>query len=438
LHLVRSEFAEAFECIEHAKSRSMAEALRVPGLASIPPEIDEIRRQLNWFYRRMELAELHPSGIDEHYLRFQRAARECEQEISRRLNTLGPGPGAALAGSPQISAGELRASLPAGVTLLEYFECDGSLLACVLDSGGLHIVPVARTADVLTRFRFLQFQLGKFQLGPDYHNRFGPSLHTVALAHLQRLHELLITPIRNRLANRHLVIVPHGFLHQLPFHALFDGRRYLIDEFTVSYAPSAAVYSACQSAKAAAQGPALVMGIPDRFAPQIDREARAVAGVMPGSRLLLGGEATEANLRALGPDSRLIHISTHGLFRRDNPLFSSIRLGDGHLSLVDLYRIRLSAELVTLSGCSTGLNAVVGGDELLGLVRGLLYAGARSALVSLWDVSDTSTTEFMTSFYPLMVAGRGPAEALRHAMLRVRAVRPHPYYWAPFVLVGNF
>ena len=90
-----------------------------------------------------------------------------------------------------------------------------------------------------------------------------------------------------------------------------------------------------------------------------------------------------------------MHIATHGMFRRDNPMFSSIRLGDGPLSVYDLYELRLSAELVTLSGCGTGLSGVVGGDEQLGLVRGLLYAGARGVLLTLWDAYDSSTADFM-------------------------------------------
>ena len=92
-----------------------------------------------------------------------------------------------------------------------------------------------------------------------------------------------------------------------------------------------------------------------------------------------------------------MHIATHGMFRRDNPMFSSIRLGDGPLSVYDLYELRLSAELVTLSGCGTGLSVVVGGDEQLGLVRGLLYAGARAVLLTLWDAYDSSTADFMKS-----------------------------------------
>src|SRR5207249_8562822 len=115
--------------------------------------------------------------------------------------------------------------------------------------------------------------------------------------------------------------------------------------------------------------------------------------------------ATADRLAADGPASSLVHIATHGLFRRDNPMFSSIRLGSGPFSVIDLYQLRLSADLVTLSGCSTGFNAIVDGDELLGLVRGLLYAGARTVLLTQWDAYDMSTAHFMDSFYRQLQAG---------------------------------
>ena len=119
-------------------------------------------------------------------------------------------------------------------------------------------------------------------------------------------------------------------------------------------------------------------------------------------------------------------------------MFSAIQLGDSQLSLFDLYHLELSAELVTLSGCGTGLNVVVGGDELLGLVRGLLYAGAEAVLVTLWDVNDKSTAEFMKVFYELLQTTPNKASALQGAMQRLRESYPHPYYWAPFVLIGKY
>jgi CHAT domain-containing protein len=118
-------------------------------------------------------------------------------------------------------------------------------------------------------------------------------------------------------------------------------------------------------------------------------------------------------------------------------MFSGIRLGDAYLNLYDLYQLQLEADLVTLSGCATGLNVVTAGDELLGLIRGLLYAGAQSLLLTLWNVHDRSTADFMTSFYRRFQEGADKAAALQGAMQELRQRYPHPYYWAPFVLIGK-
>jgi CHAT domain-containing protein len=168
-------------------------------------------------------------------------------------------------------------------------------------------------------------------------------------------------------------------------------------------------------------------------------EARVVASVLPDVQLFMGEEATEERLRELGPSSRFVHIAAHGYFRQDNPMFSSIRLGKSQLTLFDLYRLRLPAELVVLSGCGTGLNVVVGGDETIGLIRGLLYAGASSVVVSLWDVNDRSTAAFMRELYAGLTETPGAAaSAMRRAMFAVREEYPHPYHWAAFTLTGRF
>ena len=156
-----------------------------------------------------------------------------------------------------------------------------------------------------------------------------------------------------------------------------------------------------------------MLGIPDPAAPQIEDEVRAVAARAAGQRGLPGRRRHGQVLREKGAASRFVHIATHGWFRQDNPMFSSISLGDSQLSLFDLYQLNLPCELVTLSGCGTGLNMVVGGDELLGLVRGLLYAGAQGVLVTLWDVNDQSTAEFMKLFYEALRANGNKAEAVQ-------------------------
>jgi CHAT domain-containing protein len=247
----------------------------------------------------------------------------------------------------------------------------------------------------------------------------------------------VLAPVRPYISARHLIIVPHGVLHYLPFHALLDDTGYLIDSFTISYAPSASVFAHCQEKPAHASGNSLVLGIPDAQAPMILQEVRAVAVILPEAELIVGAAANETVLREKGLQSRLIHIATHGRFRQDNPMFSGIRLGDAYLNLYDLYQLKLNAELVTLSGCATGMNVVAPGDELLGLIRGLLFAGAHSLLLSLWDVHDQSTADFMACFYRRLQDGNSKASALQGAMTELRERYPHPYHWAPFTLIGK-
>ena len=118
-------------------------------------------------------------------------------------------------------------------------------------------------------------------------------------------------------------------------------------------------------------------------------------------------------------------------------MFSGIRLGDTDLNVYDLYRMRMRADLVTLSGCATGANVAAAGDELLGITRGLFCAGARTLLLSLWNVHDQSTGSVMTDLYQAVASGTPVVTALRDTMLHIRKEYPHPYHWAPFVVTGK-
>ena len=118
-------------------------------------------------------------------------------------------------------------------------------------------------------------------------------------------------------------------------------------------------------------------------------------------------------------------------------MFSSFKLADGYLTAFDLFSLACPTNLVTLSGCQSGMSEVTGSDDLIGLMRGFLYAGARSLLLSLWNVNDESTAALMVQFYREWQKGASKSTALRQAMLSVRETHPNPFYWAPFLLVGN-
>jgi CHAT domain-containing protein len=332
----------------------------------------------------------------------------------------------------------IQAALPEDAMLVEYFRVGQRLVAFLVTRDSLEAVPVALVPRVRQLLRLLQFQLSWAAPGPQQQVRGLQESHRLASqAHLQELYRELIAPLRPRLRPGHLVFVPHDVLHYVPFHALFDGQQHLIDAFTISYAPSATVYTLCQGRQAEPAGSALVLGVPDQRTPHILEEARSVAARLPNAELFLGESADERVLREKGPRGRFVHIASHGFFRDDNPMFSGIRLGSSHLTLYDFYSLKLPAELVALSACVTGLNVVAVGDEVLGLARGVFAAGAASLLATLWEVPDRSTADFMKTFYGRFLSARNKAAAVRDAVLELRKEYPHPAHWAPFVLIGK-
>ena len=437
----------AFGYIEQAKSRSLADliAFRASTLAprvesDLSDEVHTLRQQVNWHTRQIELEEMRREKRSARRIEtLRRRARTLEKRLVKSVRAIRATDQefAALQGGAAFTLEEIRDVLTPGTVLLEYYQARDQIYACVLGRERLHVEPVASALVVRKLLRLLQFQLSKCALGSQYPGAATDRLRGATEAHLTELYSILVAPIRDRLQAEHLVIVPHGLLHFVPFHALLDGARFLIDEFTISYAPSASVYRLCCAKRPPSDGKALIMGVPDARAPYIVEEVQAVARTFPGAHVFLGEEATADCLSTYGPTSPFVHIATHGLFRRDNPMFSSIRLGNGPLSVIDLYQLRLSAELVTLSGCSTGLNAIVAGDELLGLVRGLLYAGAQAVLLTLWDAYDMSTADFMESFYKNLQSSSNKARAVQLGMRDLRERYPHPFYWAPFVLIGQ-
>jgi CHAT domain-containing protein len=440
---------EAFEYIEQSKSRSLRDLMFKSGSefhldsnldAELQQRVRDLRAELHWYSRRYETAQFGSAkSLPQQLTEIQAEIRKREAELLSvvREMPVSMAESAGLVSLKAVSVEEIRSKMSADSVLLEYFQIRDHFMAVVLTRNSMEIVPVGEVSKVNDLLARLQFQFSKFRLTPEYTSAFSDSLLETARRHLKDLYDELLGPIKDRLTGKHLLVVPHGSLHTLPFQALFDGERYLIDSFSISYAPSATIFSLCHDRSSNHSGTALVLGVPDAAAPVVLDEAKAVAAAIPSAELFLGESATAGVLEEKGQHSRFIHIATHGYFRQDDPMFSGIRLGDGILSLYDLYQLRLPAELIALSGCSTGLSVVADGDELLGLVRGLIYAGAQLALLTLWDVQDSSTAQFMTAFYGHLAQGMEKAAALRRSALDIREIYPHPYYWAPFVLIGR-
>lgn len=279
----------------------------------------------------------------------------------------------------------------------------------------------------------------------------------------KKLFSLLITPGAKLLAGKtHLVIVPDSALPPMPFQALLDGQgKHLAERFSVSYAPSVTALLAMGDLKERrtrekAAVPLLAVGRPqftaDADLPATETEVKRI-GVLAGPRakVVTGKDASEARVRAEIGSARFVHLATHGKLNEAAPMYSGLALtrgpeDDGLLEARELLDLDLKAEMVVLSACETALGKQVRGEGVLGLTWALFVAGAPTTVVTQWQVEDTSTGALMGSFYKaLLQPARGTAaptkaEALRRAQLALMrdGKHAHPYYWAPFVVAGDW
>lgn len=342
------------------------------------------------------------------------------------------------------SSSEVQRALPPGVALAEYVVSEDGIAIFLINSRELRATTVPiRWADLRSRVELLR----------DLVSRESRNDWRLPAENLRRL---LIEPLEKEgwLAGvKRLYIVPHGILHYVPFAVLArkenGGHQLLLEQFEIAYLPAAATLTH-RRANDTATGSLLALA-PQRsqlkFAQQ---EVAALGQVFPKERLLLTGlRATESAFKEKSGEYRFLHLATHGYFNKMNPLLSGLELeadarNDGRLEVHEILALRLRAELVTLSACETALGSgyfseIPSGDDLVGLTRAVLFAGSPSVLATLWEVNDRSTLSLMRDFYGRLKNG-GKALSLAHAQreMRRRGGRyAHPFFWAPFVMVGE-
>jgi CHAT domain-containing protein/tetratricopeptide (TPR) repeat protein len=440
--------AEAFLFVEQARGRALADTLgttsdvtaRDQFEADLLAQLEDLRQELNYFYHQLErpVRGGAPHSEGERTM-LQQALREREKrslEIMRQLQARGDTTFAAVAG---LDLAGLQSDLAAGTALVEYTSIADELLAFVVTDQSVSVVRnLGSQAEIEAELGQLRFQIESLRHGSAGLRRHLPDLTKRALKHLQALYDRLLRPIERLIGGRRLVIVPHRALHYLPFQALHDGSAYLIERCELSYAPSARVLQQCLARSRPQLNKALLLGVADAQTPRVRDEIAALESLFPETTTLLNQEATVDALRQQAPLADVIHLACHGQFRPDNPLFSSLRLGDGWLTVRDAYNLNLRSALVTLSACETGVNEVAPGEELIGLARGFFAAGAASLLISLWTVDDEATAQFMIEFYTHLRDKGSPAAAFRQAQLRLMQSKPHPFFWSPFVLLGRW
>jgi CHAT domain-containing protein/lipopolysaccharide biosynthesis regulator YciM len=376
-------------------------------------------------------------------------ARAFADALQSRPTRSLPGDNLTVVDSPRID--EIRATARRlDATLVEYLIADQALLAWVVSPSG--DVQMARTEGASRRLSDLARALLKALDEPAASTK-NPA---PARALLQELHRLAIGPVANWLpqsASKLVIVIPYGPLALVPFAALEDQQGTpLVARHTLSVAPSASIfrYTSAKVRSAIPGGMPMIFAAPE--APPNAGLPALEGSVEEGRRVatrlarftpmrLEGKQATEHAAKRQLARATYIHFATHGLVSETRPTNSSVVLAegdgeDGYLRAAEVYGLEIAADLVVLSGCSTGRGRITG-DGVFGLPRAFLYAGASSVVASLWDISDRATVFLMDRFYAHLLRTGDKAAALRAAQLEARQRYPHPVLWAPFILVGE-
>ncbi len=299
-------------------------------------------------------------------------------------------------------------SLPEQTLLIEYFMLSESLLIWVLDRNGLKVAVNHQVEEKSVNRKIAGFYESCQNKDADWKKM------------AREIGDILLRPIKDYLDKKdykHLLFVPHGAMHKLPFQALIWEESPLFLQFTISYLPSAHLAPLLQKAgKKFQPKSALVVGNPANMSykadfsaeepieqealPHSEIEAAYIAGQFQKNTLLLQEAATEKAVLEHIEQHSILVFSTHGVMSEAAPLNSSILLANGQsLALYELMGLDINAALVVLSACETALGEITGGDDVIGLSRGWFSAGAKSVLVSLWSINDRSTSLFMTKLF---------------------------------------
>jgi CHAT domain-containing protein/tetratricopeptide (TPR) repeat protein len=446
IKLREKDLHAAFEWLERSRSRTLYEAMSEEDFASdLSPDSAEaalyaeqksLREELNWFYSRLNRGKSSGLEAQKKKADLRRAALTREKklaEISRRITTNGD---FNLGKYQTANVEELQKNLN-GATLIEFFASENQISAFVVTSENFivheNIADLSEVESEIKRFLF-QIKTGRFIEKLDAVSR--KIAESRLRAHARKLYDLLLKPLE--LKTPRLAFVPFGQLHYLPFQSLHDGETFLVERYEITTAPSANILQAALNKKPVNTESALLVGVADKYNPAVKTEIERLGGLFPNAVRLIDKTATLGNISKNCAAAGVVHLACHGKFRPDNPMFSALELYRENLTVRDIRRLNLNGKLVVLSACETGLNRIESGEELFGLTRGFLSAGANSLVMSLWTVDDDSTLFTMSEFYANLQAGENSAKALRRAQIELLQKKTHPYFWSAFFVCGQF
>jgi CHAT domain-containing protein/predicted negative regulator of RcsB-dependent stress response len=357
---------------------------------------------------------------------------------------------------------DLQGLLPPQVAIVQYLMLEESLyIFVVAKKSFVHKEVRVAQADLEKKIEHIRAVLSTPPMGITRglvktrpRNRNEKTSAAVFRKVSQELYEILIKPVEKELSLFRIIgIIPNGRLHLLPFQTLGERRsngkfRFLVQDRSLFHLNSQSIlkFAQKQAKKIGDKGRLIAFGNPDNSLNFAEQEIKLIQNLFSESKIFLRGDASEDKVKSGLAGFNILHLATHAKLNADIKKSyillarSSDGKEDGKLYLREIWGLPLRGyQLVTLSACETAKGKEASGDIMVSLETAFLRAGTPAILASLWEVDDEATGIMMRSFYKYL-QGKGKAEALRAAQEELMKTPKYasPFYWAPFILVGDW
>ncbi len=469
LYLQQNRNEEAFAIIEKSRSRNTFQNLLDLRINSSGISKDKLQRyyDLKWMvesglYSGNSLAELSAE-----YVILKNEIEKSSTLLQNKLNDFD-----LRSIQKELSQDENLITLFVGNENLYCFKLNREKFSVVKSTlSGKDVVDLLKKISPLYSSDYqntnLYYNQDLFSFNTKYANEFYKNVLQPILKDIPKSTKLIFS------LPSELVMVPFEFLvtefedDDSPFY--YDNKKYLIDDYAISYSPSSSIYVLQKSVEHKNEEKVLLVGDPQissqdfalsyRGSMMADdsfnarnivlfplkyskEEIQKLNSLFSNGLTLLSDDATEKKFKENAEQSSIIHLSTHSFLHKNQPLiiFSQNRdePEDGYLERGEILQLKLNSDLVVLSSCRSGLGEIDESEGVIGMQKSFFEAGAKSVVVSLWDVNDKYTSLFMQSFYKFLSEGFDKSEALRRAKLYFKEnYSANPYYWAAFILSGN-
>ena len=432
--------AEALLYAEGVKSRTLLEMLAAKGIKGVGKKSREVlardrrfQQEISTLRKRSsiltELGRKAPEGEKE---RVEQALNKTLQDYERFINEvkLKDTELASLITVETIPVEKIQSLLDPSTTVLEYFTTKDTTYAWLItrDRVTVHELNLGKKSLLAMVNELLLSNISNrsrrpeplitLSTGAPQAEETGRQEREINrqlfLKATQNFYRTILGPIEDGIHTERLIIVPHGALHKVPFATLNDGKQFLVDKHALSFVPSLTVIDYVVKKRNKNRGRFLAFAnpktdyVPLGFA---EIEVNSISELFSKKEIYARGDATEGRAKGRTSSPDIIHFACHGEFNDKQPMQSGLLLSkdadnDGPLQVHEIFGLDLrNTNLVVLSACETALSKIYGGDDLVGLSRGFIYAGTPSLLATLWEVDDQSTAILMKKFYETCLSG---------------------------------